>query len=186
MHRQQSTLSCEEAALAMVLAFYGHPTTEQQVFEQVGIDRVHYWAGRSGGGDPYVDFVGDPTGSEVQQTGYGVYWPPIKTAAEHFGAPVARAGEGIAPSAIYDAIEAGHPVLVWVSYDLRPHARSDYRAYDGRLVPYAGPYEHAMVVTGLNDSDVRVNDPDAGQYWVPRGQFEAAYAVYGGMAVVFG
>jgi uncharacterized protein YvpB len=186
MHRQQSTLSCEEAALAMVLAFYGHAMTEQQVFGQVGIDRVHYWAGRAGGGDPYLQFVGDPNGSEVQQTGYGVYWPPIKAAAEHFGATVAQAGEGIAPSTVYTAIGANHPVLVWVTYDLRPHVRSDYRAYDGRSVPYAGPYEHAMVVTGLNDADVRVNDPDAGQYWVPRSQFEAAYAVYNQMALIFG
>jgi uncharacterized protein YvpB len=186
MHRQESTLSCEEAALAMVLAYYGHPTTEQQVFQQVGIDRVHYWAGRAGGGDPYRQFVGDPNGSEVQQTGYGVYFPPIKAAAQQFGAPVAQAGEAIAPSTVYAAIRANHPVLVWVTYDLRPHARSDYSAYDGRVVPYAGPYEHAMVITGLNDSDVRVNDPDAGQYWVPRGQFEAAYAVYNQMAVVFG
>jgi len=42
-----------------------------------------------------------------------------------------------------------------------------------------------MVVTGLNDTGARVNDPDAGQYWVPFGQFEAAYAVYDHMAVVF-
>jgi uncharacterized protein YvpB len=186
MHRQQSTLSCEEAALSMVLNFYGHPTTEQQIFDQVGIDAVHYWAGRGGGGDPYVKFVGNPSGSEVQQTGYGVYWSPIGAAAGHFGAPVVRAGEGIAPSVIYDAIRAGRPTQVWVTYDLRPHDRSDYPAYDGRTIPYAGPYEHAMVVTGLNDTGVRVNDPDGGQYWVPFAQFEAAYAVYNQMAVVFG
>ena len=185
VYRQQSSLSCEEAVLSMVLAFYGHPATEQQVFDQVGIDRAHYWAGRSGGGDPYAQFVGDPNGSEVQQTGYGVYWTPIAGAAKHFGAPVAQAGEGIAPAAIYAAVRGGHPAVVWVTYDLRPHVRADYQAFDGRTVPYAGPYEHAMVVTGLNDTGVRVNDPDAGQYWVPFGQFEAAYAVYNRMAVVF-
>jgi len=183
---QQSSLSCEEAALSMVLAFYGHPTSEQEVFAQVGIDRTHYWAGRPGGGDPYLQFVGDPNGSEVQQTGYGVYWPPIKAAGGHFGAPVAQAGEGIAPAAIYGAVRAGHPAVVWVTYDLRAHPRADYRAYDGRTIPYAGAYEHAMVVTGVDGTGVRVNDPDAGQYWVPYGQFETAYAVYGEMAVVFG
>jgi uncharacterized protein YvpB len=98
---------------------------------------------------------------------------------------VAQAGHGIAPGSIYAAVRSGHPALVWVTYDLRPHDRADYQAFDGRTIPYAGPYEHAMVVTGLNDTGVRVNDPDAGQYWVPFGQFEAAYAVYDRMAVVF-
>ena len=40
-------------------------------------------------------------------------------------------------------------------------------------------------MTGLNDTGVRVNDPDAGQYRVPYGQFEAAYGVHDRMAVVF-
>jgi uncharacterized protein YvpB len=183
---QQYNLSCEEASLSMVLAYYGHPTTEQQIFNRIGIDMTHYWAGKPGGGDPYVDFVGDPNGSEVQQTGYGVYWTPIDAAAGAFGAPVAHAGEGIAPGVIYSAVRAGHPALVWVTYDMRPHARADYQAYDGRSIPYAGPEEHTMVVTGIDGNAVRLNDPERGQYWVTFAQFEAAYAVYNQMGLVFG
>src|SRR5215472_6210817 len=185
-YHQQYNLSCEEASLSMVLAYYGHPTTEKQIFDQIGIDLVHYWAGKPGGGDPYVNFVGDPNGSEVQQTGYGVYWTPVRAAAVQFGARVAQAGEGIAPDTIYSAIKAGHPALVWVTFDWQPHTRSDYQAYDGKTVPYAGPEEHAMVVTGINGNSVRVNDPDRSQYWVPFDQFQAAYAVYNQMAIVFG
>ncbi len=170
----------------MVLSFYGHPTSEQEIFNHVGIDLAHPAAGVTGGGDPYVAFVGDPNGSEVQQTGYGVYWPPISAAAAAFGGPVAKAGEGIAPSAVYSAVRAGHPAQVWVTFDLLPHARADYQAYDGRSIPYAGPWEHAVVVTGIGGSGVRLNDPDRGQYWVSFAQFESAYAVYGQMAVIFG
>jgi uncharacterized protein YvpB len=170
----------------MVLAFAGHPTTEQQIFNQIGIDTVHYWAGKLGGGDPYLDFVGDPNGSEVQQTGYGVYWPPINAAATHFGATVAGAGEGVAPATLYGALKAGHPAIVWVTFDLLAHARSDYQAYDGKTIPYAGPEEHAVVLTGINGNSIRLNDPDRGQYWVAFTQFEAAYAVYNRMAVIFG
>jgi uncharacterized protein YvpB len=169
----------------MVLGFLGHPATEQQVFDRIGIDKVHYWAGRPGGGDPFQQFVGDPNGSEVKQTGYGVYWPPISDAATHFGASVAQAGPGVAPATIYDAVRAGHPALVWLTYDLQVHARSDYQAYDGKTIPYAGPEEHTVVVSGINGNSVRVNDPDRGQYWVAFTQFEAAYAVYGQMALVF-
>jgi uncharacterized protein YvpB len=185
-YHQQYNLSCEESSLSMALAFFGHPTTEQQVFSQIGVDSTHFWAGKPGGGDPFLDFVGDPNGSEVKQTGYGVYWPPISAAATHFGAVVAQAGQGVAPTAIYGAVKAGHPALVWVTFNWLPDARSDYVAYDGKTIPYAGPEEHAMVVTGINGNSVRVNDPDRGQYWVTFATFEAAYAVYGQMAVVFG
>jgi hypothetical protein len=41
-------------------------------------------------------------------------------------------------------------------------------------------------VTGVSDTTVRLNDPDRGQYWISRSQFEAAYGVYGQMAVLFG
>jgi len=185
-YHQQYNLSCEEASLSMVLAFAGHPTTEKQIYDQVTIDTVHYWAGRAGGGDPYLQFVGDPNGSEVQQTGYGVYWPPIKAAAGHFGATVAQAGEGVPPATLYSALRAGHPVIVWVTFDLLPHARADYQAYDGRTIPYAGPWEHAIVLTGIDGGTIRVNDPDRSQYWVNSSQFETSYAVYNQMAVVFG
>jgi uncharacterized protein YvpB len=185
VQRQVYSLSCEESSLSMVLAFYGRAVSDQDVLQYIGVDLAHPFAG-PGGGDPYVDFVGDPNGSEVRNTGYGVYWPPIQAAAGHFGAPVARAGHGVAPSAVYAAVSAGHPVIVWLTFDLNAHARNDYVAYDGRSVPYAGPEEHAMVVTGVSDTSVRLNDPDRGQYWTPRSRFETSYAVYDQMAVVFG
>ncbi|HKF78013.1 MAG TPA: C39 family peptidase, partial [Candidatus Dormibacteraeota bacterium] len=131
-YHQQYNLSCEESSLSMVLAFFGHPTTEQQIFGYVTIDSAHPAAGVPGGGDPYVAFVGDPNGSEVLQTGYGVYWPRIAAAAGYFGAAVSQTGEGVAPAAIYAAVRAGHPALVWVTFDLRPHPRNDYQAWDGR------------------------------------------------------
>lgn len=169
----------------MVMAFFGRSVSDQEVLTYVGTDQVHFWAG-VGGGDPFVDFVGDPNGSEVKNTGYGVYWPPIQSAAAHFGAAVTRGGQGIAAGAVYSAVAAGQPVIVWVTYDLAWHARADYQAYDGQTIPYAGPEEHAMVVSGVSSTEVRLNDPDRGQYWISRSQFETAYGVYGQMAVVFG
>jgi len=182
---QVYNLSCEESSLSMVEAYFGRTVSDQDVLTFIGVDQAHYWTG-AGGGDPFVDFVGDPNGSEVRNTGYGVYWPPIQAAAAHFGAPLNGAGQGVAPATVYANVKAGGPVIVWVTFDLAVHARSDYVAYDGRAIPYAGPQEHAVVVTGISDSSVRLNDPDRGQYWISRSQFEAAYGVYGRMAVLFG
>jgi uncharacterized protein YvpB len=184
VYHQQHPLTCEESATVMSLAYVGHNVSEQNVLDLIGIDWTHYWAG-PGGGDPYQMFVGNPDGSEIQNTGYGTYHPPISRATSYFGGGVAGAGEGTPPSIVYNAVRWGHPVVFWVTFDWQTPARRDYQAYDGRWIPYAGPDEHAMVVSGVSPDSVRVNDPDRGQYWVSKAQFEAAFGVYNRMAVVY-
>src|SRR5215469_7984332 len=76
---QVYNLACEESSLSMVEAYFGRTVSDQDVLTFIGVDQAHYWTG-AGGGDPFVDFVGDPNGSEVRNTGYGVYWPPIRAA----------------------------------------------------------------------------------------------------------
>jgi uncharacterized protein YvpB len=206
LYHQQHTLSCEESSLSMVLAYEGAPPAstsdadqrarEDEILGYIGVDTAHWWAGpgstetadrRAVAGDPFAAYVGNVDGSERLgvQTGYGTYYPTIAKAAEHFGAPVVDAGDGITPAQVYAALREGRPAIVWLTYDLQPHGRDDYVAADGRTIPYAGPWEHTMVVTGIDDTGVRVNDPDRDQYWITFAQFEAAYAVYGDMAIVF-
>jgi uncharacterized protein YvpB len=181
-YHQQYVLSCEEASLRMALAYHGVVVNDTDVLNVIGIDWVHYWAG-PGGGDPFRSFVGDPNGSEITQTGYGTYFPTIVGAAGHFSAP-ARAGGLIAPGDVYIWVLQGYPVVVWTTFDWQTPPRHDYVAYDGVGIPYAGPDEHAVTVVGVDPGRVLVNDPDRGQYWIDKSQFQAAYGVYGGMAVV--
>lgn len=182
-YHQQESLTCEEAALRMVLAYFGKGISEQQILNVEGVDLTHYWTG-PGGGDPFNDFVGNPNGSEIANTGYGAYWTPIERAASSFGVYVRWGGEGLAPNDLYNAVLSGWPVIFWVPFDWDTPGRDDYVAYDGRTIPYAGPEEHAMVVTGITPTEVEVNDPDRGQYWVSKSTFVANYAVYSDMAVV--
>jgi hypothetical protein len=93
---------------------------------------------------------------------------------------------GISPQAAYAAVAMGHPVQVGVSFDLKAHAADDYTSYDGKRIIYHGPWEHTVIVTGIDSAGVRVNDPDRTQYGVSFAQFETMYAQYDHMAVVFG
>ncbi len=181
-YHQQYVLSCEEASLRMALAYRGVGVSDQQVLNQIGIDWTHYWAG-PGGGDPFRSFVGDSNGSEIANTGYGTYWPTIQGAAGAFGGAVVQAGN-LSPATVYSQVLQGHPTITWVTFDWGTPGRRDYIAYDGVSIPYAGPDEHAVVVAGVTPDSVLVNDPDRGQYWISKGQFEPAYGVYGNMAVV--
>jgi hypothetical protein len=76
--------------------------------------------------------------------------------------------------------------VAWVTYQWVTAQRTDYVAYDGRVIPYAGPVEHAVTVVGVSDTTVTINNPDSGVEVVSKATFEAAYATYNQMAVVLG
>ncbi|MGW3045619.1 C39 family peptidase [Kitasatospora sp. NPDC001159] len=185
-YQQQLGNDCEASSLRMALAARGVQASDQDVLEHIGVDLAHPQAGVSGplSGDPFRAFVGDPDGSEAAGTGFGVYYPPIAQAAQSYGLSVAAAGQGISPAQLRSAVAAGHLAIVWVDYNWRDVAAGSYTAYDGRVVPYAGPSEHTVVVTAVSNGQYLVNDPARGQLQISEAAFEAGYASYGDMAVI--
>ena len=186
VYYQAYTLSCEEAALRMALASEGIYVTDTQVLAIIGSDPTGAYWDASGlrWGDPYATFVGSVSGSETALTGYGTYYPNIARAASALGGTVLASGEDISAQAVYDYILAGHPVVAWVTYQWVNAQRADYTAYDGRVIPYAGPVEHAVTVVGVTATEVIINDPDFGRTVVSKSLFESSYATYNHMAVV--
>jgi uncharacterized protein YvpB len=186
IYYQVFTLSCEESALRMALVSRGINTTDAQILNIIGTDLrpATYTSSGLTWGDPYTTFVGSPSGSETALTGYGTYYPTIARAATALGATVLAAGEGIAPSTLYANVLAGHPAVVWVTWQWAAASRQDYVAFDGRTIPYAGPVEHAVTLVGVTATDVIINDPDFGRTLVSKSLFEARYATYNDMAVV--
>lgn len=186
-YRQQYSLSCEEAALQMALGHVFIGVSQAQELRDIGVDLRRAFTSPDGvlhWGDPYTSFVGDPNGSETALTGYGTYFPTIARVATAYGARVLTAGEGITAQDVYHWVLGGHPVVVWVSFDWKFHAHSQWLAFDGRWVQYEGPLEHAVTVVGVNDGSVFVFNPWFGPQWIDKGSFEAAYATYNRMAVV--
>ncbi len=133
--KQDLALDCESAALQVALAvknidvpqdtiFYSLPQQPQPV--QMGADGYPVrW------GDPYTGFVGDVNGYEPSFTGYGVYYPPIVAAAEHFGATaVGRTGWTVAE--IVAQLREGNSVVVWLTSDFKAHVPRFWTAWDGR------------------------------------------------------
>src|SRR5438093_281370 len=180
---------CETAALQQGLAYYGINVGQPQLFAQQNADvrlpamgsnhSVLRW------GNPYKNFVGYVNGSDWIPTGYGVYWPVILDLARNYGLPNAIGGEGFAPSAIYSALAAGQPVQVWVETRFARVALATCTAWDGTAVRYSYA-EHSLTLTGVSPTQVRVNDVlDASQYWVSKSLFEANFADFNNMAVIF-
>ncbi|HEY8740462.1 MAG TPA: C39 family peptidase [Candidatus Dormibacteraeota bacterium] len=187
------SLSCEEAALQMALAFEGINHSQDDILNAIGVDRTPPQVDGSGRvihwGDPYANFVGDPNGyresaSYGDRSGYGTYFSTIARAATGFGGHVLQANEGIKPNALYDMLNNHHPSVVWVAWEYSPHPITTYVAYDGRTVMYGAPWEHAVTLIGMSPGSVLINNPHGGQQWISKATFEHAYEMFNQMAVI--
>jgi len=182
-------LDCETAALQQGLAYYGYNVSQEELFSHENPDTrmpvmganhtVLQW------GNPYTNFVGYVNGSDSTPTGFGVFWPVILRLAQDYGLPNAIGGEGLAPSAIYAALGAGHPVQVWIETNFLRVPVGTWTAWDGTKVRYSYA-EHSVTLSGVSPTQVRVNDVlNASQYWVDKSLFEANFADFNNMAVIF-
>ncbi len=206
------TEDCETAALQMALAHEGVHVSQAALVkaERVSLKgpvvndqwKVLRW------GDPYTSFVGHPNSASIsthysEADGYGTYASNITRVAREFGGTVLWSGTGLTRARLAAAIEAGHPVIVWVG-DRAGHMRyaplSHWIAWDGRSVPYPSPssgvYEHTVLVVGIAPAGPIVDDPldgarnganinpVVGRGVVPWQSFLAGMRTFNGMAVV--
>jgi uncharacterized protein YvpB len=188
LYYQTHYLSCEEAAMSMALTHQGINLSQDQILAELGADRRAAYTDSSGRlrwGNPYETFVGSVNGSEYNLTGYGTYWPPLVRIAKAHGARLIAYGS-MSAATVYARVIAGHPAVVFATWDWAWHPRHDYLSFDGQWIPFIGPSQasHVYTVVGINAGSVLVNDPLRGQYWVSKGAFEAAYSDFN-EAIVF-
>jgi uncharacterized protein YvpB len=109
----------------------------------------------------------------------------ILNLAHSHGLPAAVGGEGYSASTIYAELWSRHPVEVWVTYNWASYQSGVWTAWDGTRVRYTYG-EHAVTLTGVSATQVRVNDVGHGtQYWINKSTFVASWEVLGNMAVIF-
>jgi uncharacterized protein YvpB len=189
IYAQAMTLDCETSALRMGLATFGHYYSDSALFANESPDTrapvmgpnhtVVQW------GDPYANFVGNVWGNDYTPTGYGVYYPVIVGIAHSHGMPNAYGGEGFAAGTVYSALSSGHPVEIWIETNWTRPWTGTWTAWDGRKIRYSY-VEHAVILSGVSATQVRVNDPLHGtQYWISKSLFETVWRDFNNMAVIF-
>ncbi len=195
--RMQMPLDCEATSLTIALASVGVHTTQQYVQDHFPTDVRAPVLGANGlpseWGDPYVDFVGHVMGSEpgsnphwTTYAGWGAYAPVVAKVAETLGVPVAAQLSGWNPQALYAAVEAGHPVLVWSTVNYVSETARTWVGWDRRVVPWteAG---HVVVLMGVDPTagTLEFSDPLTGSYnGTTMAQFAKTFSIYGDMAIV--
>ena len=177
---QDHPLSCEEAATSMALTHQGIALSQDEILAEVGADRRAMYVdayGRVRWGNPYETFVGNVNGSESNYTGFGTFYPPLVRVAKAHGARILAYGS-MSAATVYARVIAGHPVVAFSTWDWQWHPRRDYLSFDGQWVPWIGPVyaSHVYTVVGVSPSQVLVNDPIRGQYWISKAAFQAGYS----------
>lgn len=143
--RQERALSCEIAALRMVLAYRGTTVSERDLLGQLPVDP----APRKGGtwGDPDEGFVGLVDGI-MSKTGYGVHAGPIAALAGQYRR--AETLTAATPTALAEAVSQGNPVIVWGFIPGRGKSMT-WTTLGGKTI-HAVDGEHTRVVIGYTGS----------------------------------
>lgn len=178
---QQHSLSCELAALKMVLAFRGINISEESLLAQVGVDNTPH-VGNTWG-NPYTLFVGNVDGRQMVD-GYGVYWGPIARVARNYRQ--AQEFESWNVSQLTTELVRGNPVVIW-AYS-RNGSKTSWNTPGGQYI-YAVRGEHAVTVVGFvgpveDPTQIIVNDPLVGQVYWPRSLFDSKWASFNQSGVV--
>ena len=143
-YKQERALSCEIAALRMVLNYYGEHVSENDLITQLSFETRSSRSPNNIWGDPNKGFVGDING-QMPDSGYGVYEGPIALVANHYRKAQALNGSSLAY--ILEQVAAGRPVIVWGHIG----SGKDISWHTSEGEPIKAIYgEHARVVVGFS------------------------------------
>lgn len=180
-HRQEHSLSCEAAALKMVLDYYGLNVSESEIIKEMPLDKTKklgdMW------GDPDKGFVGSIDG-KMGITGYGIYWKPLVETASHW--KKAEIIENGLAQDLVENISEGRPVIVW-GYVGRGKIMN-WLTPEGKKI-YAINGEHVRVVYGYKGSSENpdgflVMDPVYGSAYWEKSKFLRNWDAFGRAGVV--
>ena len=174
---------CETIALYLMLKYYGVNVSPETLVNNLKKgDGVHWENGVRYGGDPEIEFVGDPRDSH----GYGVYQKPIiNLASKYKSGMVDYSGHSL--SQVLEIVESGKPVQVWVSINLKnTSVCADWiHKASGKKINWICNL-HSVVIIGFNDNYVYVSDPYTGSVKkYNRSQFQKVYNLFGKRAIYF-
>ena len=156
----QAPTGCESVSAVMLLRYLGYDVTIDS-FLDTALDKG-VWEQRGGewwGSDPREAFVGDPRDPEA----LGCYAPVMVKALNRVAGDTYTAVDETGTE-IDDLclryIDAGIPVLLWCSINMRPTVNGPWY----RLIPSGEPFmwvsnEHCLLLVGYDAENYICNDP---------------------------
>jgi uncharacterized protein YvpB len=166
---QQRNLSCEYASLHIATSAWGNGVSEYAFDDVVGRSDNPHWGYR-----------GDINGWWGNVDDYGVYAEPLAAALDQFGFSGDVFYSGGDAGELTSRLDAGIPVLVWLSLWGDQSVFDESEGVTYQLV--AG--EHVMVAYGYDDDGVYLSDPAiAGYRFYSWGDFTSMWGILDGMGL---
>ena len=134
------------------------------------------------GGNPEIEFVGDPRNPDV----YGVYQKPIQTVANKFKAGMVDY-TGHSLDGVLNLVQNGIPVQVWISINLIDTEIYNSWIYKptGEKINWLGNL-HSVVIMGFSNHSVLVSDSFTGTIKrYDRTQFNKIHNLFGQRALYY-
>ncbi len=175
---------CEVVALYTLLKYYKVNVTVEELAENLKKGKAPYKEeGVIKGGDPEIEFVGDPRLSGGK--GYGVYQKPIMALASNYKKGI-KDISGSSLSSVLKIVNKGIPVQVWATVDMvKPRACITWTTDTGKKVTWQCGF-HSMVIVGFTHNTVIVSDPTRGDIRsYSRSTFEQRYNAIGKRAIYY-
>lgn len=183
LYKQVFRNNCETASLSMLLAAAGVRVDQRQLQRELPrsgpLDPIVAADGSWTWGSPDKGFVGRVRGGGTAG-GFGVYQGPIRSLAARYGVRLHNLSRQ-SVGAVVAHLRKGRPVMSWIGLSEGPYLR--WRTPDGRMIG-VNFGEHAVVLTGIKDGIILVNDPLSGtrQRWTIS-QYEAKWRLLGQRAL---
>jgi len=174
---------CESAALYTLLRYYNVSVTMEQIVNTLKKgEGVHFENGILYGGNPEVEFVGDPRDIH----GYGVFQKPIIEVANQFkSGMIDYTGHSL--DEVLSLVSQNKPVQVWGSIHMRDTkvcVSWKYKGTDENIDWICDL--HSVVIVGYNSKSVFVSDSYTGNIEeYSRQQFEKMYNLFGKRAIYY-
>ena len=175
---------CEIVALYTMLKFYKVDVTMEDLANNLVKGKAPYTEnGMIKGGDPEIEFVGDPRLSNGK--GYGVYQKPIINLANNYKKGM-KDISGSSLDSVLKIVNKGKPVQVWATVDMvKPRACITWTTDANKKVTWQCGF-HSLVIIGFTHNTVIVSDPTRGDIRsYDKTTFEARYNAIGKRAIYY-
>jgi len=174
---------CESVALTILLNYWGLNTSVADIVSILPKgDKPYYQNGVKYGGNPYLEFIGNPTDAYS----YGVYDIPIENVANNFKNGIIN-GRGKSLSEVLNIVKEGRPVIVWSSMNNGiPHYTNSWiYKPTGEKINWLADL-HAIVVIGYTETQVITTDSLTGTIrYFNKNTFESRYNAFGKRALYY-
>ncbi len=174
---------CESAALYNLLRYYKINVTMEEIVEELKKGDSPYLENDTlYGGDPEIEFVGDPR----SPYGYGVYQKPIIEVANKWKKGMIDY-TGHTLDEVLEIVKQKIPVQVWASIHLKDTKVCTSWIYrpTGKKIEWICDL-HSMVIVGYNRKSIYVSDSYTGNIEkYDREQFEKMYNLFGQRAIYY-